>query len=93
MKLDIRGWFGGLFAVAWIGAVVYADGASVLGAWRLFQSGSWPATSGTVTESRLQPNRKSVSLILRYTYTVDGHEYTGTRYDDGPTFLPKQKLP
>lgn len=93
MKLDLGGWFGGLFAVAWIGVVVFVDGATAFGAWRMAQSANWPTTPGTVTESRLESRRKSVALVLRYTYTLGRREYTGTRYEDGPTFLPKETLP
>lgn len=93
MKNRIGGWFGSLFSVVWIGAIVFADGAVAVGAWRMFQSVNWPTTSGTVTESELQRGRKSVSLHIRYTYTANEQVHTGTQYDVGPAFLPSRKWP
>jgi len=93
MKNVIGSWFGFLFAVVWIGGIAFADGGIAVGVWRAVQSANWPTTPGTVTDSHLQTQRKSVTLFVRYTYTVHEQEHTGTRYDDGPAFLPKQKWP
>lgn len=93
MKNMIGGWFGSLFSVVWIGGIVFADGAVAVGAWRMLQSANWPTTPGTITESELRRGRKSVSLHIRYTYTANDEEYTGTQYDVGPAFLPSRKWP
>lgn len=52
------------------------------------QTLSWPSVNGTITEAesyhRQRPNRHGSTAVsgvnVSYSYTVDGHPYTGTNY-------------
>lgn len=43
-------------------------------------SGGWHMTDATVTYSTLRWERRWHDVDIRYTYVVDGHEYTGDRW-------------
>lgn len=80
------------FAVVWIGFVMVADGAVTYSIRTAIRSADWVPTDGVVTRSELKFGRKrSVSLDLAYSYTVDGVQYTGREYQFGPAALPSAK--
>ena len=58
-----------------------------IAAWGIYQY-TWPAISGTVTESRAgwdsEDNR--YDNVVYYTYTVNGHEYSGQYTDSRKIF-------
>jgi hypothetical protein len=61
-------------------------GYGAWGAWRSTRAGTWPATLGSVTEVSLEQNHSSdaesgptYEVKVRYSYTVNGVAYEGSR--------------
>jgi hypothetical protein len=83
------------FGLIWLAAtVLYVPG--VLSA---FASAGWPATEGRILATSIdsRPSRRSgftYELVLSYSYTVDGREYTGDRIDfiDGVQAKAREEL-
>ncbi|WP_366945691.1 DUF3592 domain-containing protein [Hydrogenophaga sp.] len=59
-----------LVALLWLAYVIF----------RTRSARSWPTVVGKVLESRVDTDADSNSVpIVRYSYTVNGHDYVGTR--------------
>lgn len=69
--------FFGLFYVGILGSLAGVGWA----AWRSHTAASWPVVRGEVRDLSVRQSKKdqSLSLTVRYAYSVDGVEYVGTR--------------
>lgn len=88
---DIRRWAGSFRLAGWVFL-----GLALLLTWGVYRqfstaqnSKNWPFVTGQVTEFEIRNRPADNSLIarIRYTYTVEGSSYTGTRFtlDNGET--------
>ena len=71
-----------VLAITIVGVLIFLGGA----AWGIYQY-TWPAASGTVTESRASraTGDSRYDNVVYYTYTVNGHAYAGQSTDSDKT--------